>query len=110
MPIGLEDNELLIRCACHTPEHRAMLIHEPDDSRGNNIKGENDDWYLSIMLDHFGFWRRVVKALQFVFAPHKIKYGMTAEIVLRNEDVDKIAEFICRRRGLVVDAVGIVNK
>ena len=96
--INLEDNELLLRCSCHASEHIAWLIHEPYDSRGNNIKGEHDDWYLSVMLAHYTFWKRVRKALQYIFRPNSIRYGMTAELVLRSEDVDKIAEFISRRR------------
>jgi len=96
--INVADNELLLRCSCHSAEHIAFLIHDPDDSRGNNLKGENDDWYLSVMLDHFTFWKRVRKALRYVFAPQSIKYGMTAELVLRTEDIDKIAEWICVRR------------
>lgn len=98
MPINLKDNELLLRCSCHSPEHIAFLIHEPDDSRDNNLKGERDDWYLSVMLDHFGFWKRIRKACQYVFHPDSIRYGMTAELVLRTEDIAEIEEFIHRRR------------
>jgi hypothetical protein len=47
MPINLQDNELLIRCACHSLDHR---------------------------------------------------YGMSAEIVLRNEDATRISEFIRTRQ------------
>ena len=96
--INVAENELLLRCSCHAAEHIAWLIHDPDTSRGNNLKGEHDDWYLSVMLDNFAFWKRVRMAFRYVFSPHTIKYGMTAELVLRTEDVDKIAEFICLRR------------
>lgn len=96
--INVAENELLLRCSCHSAEHIAFLIHDPDETRGNNLKGENDDWYLSVMLDHFTFWKRVRTAFRYVFAPQSIKYGMTAELVLRTEDIDKIAEFICVRR------------
>lgn len=87
-----------MRCSCHSADHIAWLIHEPDDSRGNNLKGEHDDWYLSVMLDHFALWKRVRMAFRYVFAPHTIKYGMTAELVLRTEDIDKLYEFILLRR------------
>jgi|SRR5208282_6749089 len=96
--INLEDNELLLRCSCGSKDHIAFLIHDPDTSRGNNLKGEHDDWYLSIMLDHFGFWRRIRMALKYIFRPTLMRYGMSAELVLRSEDVDKIASFIIRRR------------
>lgn len=96
--INVAENELLLRCSCGSPEHIAWLIHDPDDDRGNKIKAEQDDWYLSVMLDHFAFLKRVRTAFRYVFAPHTIKYGMFAELVLRTEDIDKISEFIARRR------------
>jgi hypothetical protein len=96
--INLRDNELMMRCSCFSHDHIAFLIHEPDDERGNNLKGENDDWYLSVMLDHFGFWKRVRMGLRYVFRPYTIRYGMSAELVLRNDDIDKLAEFIAVRR------------
>jgi hypothetical protein len=40
----------------------------------------------------------VRKGLQYIFAPASIRYGMTAELVLRTEDIDKVAEFIRVRR------------
>lgn len=96
--INVAENELLMRCSCHSAEHIAWLIHEPDDDRGNNLKGERDDWYLSVMLDHFPFWKRFRKGFRYIFAPQTIKYGMTAELVLRTEDIDKLYEFILIRR------------
>ena len=96
--INVADNELLMRCSCHSADHIAWLIHEPDESRGNNLKGEHDDWYLSVMLDHFSFWKRVRMGFRYIFAPQTIKYGMTAELVLRTEDIDKLYEFILIRR------------
>lgn len=96
--INVAENELLMRCSCHSAEHIAWLIHEPDDARGNNLKGEHDDWYLSVMLCDFSFWKRVRKGFQYMFKPRSLRYGMTAELVLRTEDIDKIAEFICLRR------------
>lgn len=98
MPINVAENELLMRCSCHSAEHIAWLIHDPWESRDSNLKAADDDWYLSVMLDHFSFWKRLRTALRYVFAPQTIKYGMTAELVLRNEDVDRLAEFITKRR------------
>jgi len=98
MPVGLQDNEFLMRCACYSAHHHAMLTHEPDDQRGNKIKGEHDDWYLSVFLSRFSFWKRIGMAARYVFAPRMVNYGHYAEIVLRSEDVDALAEFIARRR------------
>jgi hypothetical protein len=39
--INLNDNELMI---CHSNEHIALLVHEPD-------KGRGDPWCLSVLLD-----------------------------------------------------------
>lgn len=96
--INLANNEIMMRCACYSHEHVAFLIHEPDDQRGNNLKGETDDWYLSVSLDQHSFWRRAVKAFQYMFFPRRIRYGMYAELVLRSEDVDKVVAFITARR------------
>lgn len=97
MPVGLEDNEMLLRCACHSADHLAFLVHEPDDTRGNNLKGQDDDWYLSILLDRRPWWRRVVLATKYVLGV-RVRYGAYAELVLRNEDVERLASFITRRR------------
>lgn len=105
--INVQDNEILLRCSCHASEHIAFLKYEPDDRRGNNLKGEQDDWYLSVMLDHFRFWKRLRMACRYLFAPQTINYGMTAELVLRSEDMDKLCEFIVVRRlsGALEDAL-----
>lgn len=100
--INLEENEILMRCCCHASDHMALLVHEPDESRGNNLKGRGDDWYLSVSLDQPLFWRRVVKAMQYVFYPRRIRYGMYAELVLTSDDVDRVASFIIDRRATEV--------
>ena len=76
--INLADNELLIWCSCHSNDHLAWLI---DD---------DDCWYLSMTLDHFSFWKRIRKGLRYVFAPLSLKFGMSTELVLRSEDVDRV--------------------
>lgn len=96
--INVDKNELLIRCSCGSKDHVAWLIYEPDDSRGNNLKAVDDDWYLSMTFDHFGFWKRVRKAFAFVFRPLSIKFGMSTELALQNEDVERIAAFIVEQR------------
>lgn len=72
------------------------LIHEPLDSRGNNLKGGGDDWYLSVLLDPVQpWWRRLWRALR----PRDGRFGIYAEIVLRDDDVRRLAAFIDRRLG-----------
>lgn len=100
MTTGIDDNEFLMRCSCGDHiEHVAWLIHEPDDSRGNNLKGEQDDWYLMTSLDpNFGFWRRLWTGLKYAYRPRLLRYSGYSELVLRNEDVDRLSEFIRQRR------------
>lgn len=91
--INLDDNEILLRCSCYSPDHIAFLVHEQWSSRGNNLKAEDDDWYLSIMLDPIKpWWKRAWRA----FFPCK-RYGQYAEIVLTNQDVQRLADFIKKR-------------
>lgn len=86
--INLNDNELLIRCRCHSNEHIALLVQEPDEGRGDPA------WYLSVLLDPVRpWWKRLWRALW----SHSGRYGMYAELVLQNQDARQIAEFICRR-------------
>lgn len=99
MPINLEDNEILLRCACHSAEHIAFLIHDEDTSRENNLKGKDDDWYLAVLLDPIQpWWKRVWRALR----PNKGRYGFYAELVLTTDDVNKLADFIYGRISLSV--------
>lgn len=100
MPINVPENEILLRCACYSGEHFARLIHEPNDSRGNKLKGEDDDWYLSVMLDHFRFWKRLKMGIRYIFNPLSIQYGMIAEIVLRTEDIAQLRDFLSTRLAL----------
>lgn len=102
--VNVEDHELLLRCQCGGLDHVASLIHDPDTSRGNNLKGESDCWYLSVTLDHFGFWKRASMAFRYVFAPRSIRYGMTAELVLTNNDMNDVVNFIVRRQNEVQGA------
>jgi hypothetical protein len=95
--INVRDNELLMRCSCWSSSHIAWLIHEPTEERGNNLKGIDDDWYLSVTLDNFSFWKRVRLAFRYIFTPLSIQYGMTAELVLKNEDIKRLYGFISRR-------------
>lgn len=95
MPVNLRDNELLLRCACHSSDHIAFLIHDADDSPGD-LEGEADDWYLSVLLDPIQpWWLRLWRALW----PYDGRFGMYAEIVLRRDDVRRLAGFIDRRLG-----------
>lgn len=111
MPTEINDNEFLLRCSCgERMEHVAWLVHEEFESRSANLKGEDDDWYLMTGLDlRFGFWKRAWVAARYIFKPRSLRYFGYAELVLRNADVDKLAEFICRRRNIVVDAAGQVE-
>jgi hypothetical protein len=38
------------------------------------------------------------QAARYIFAPHSLRFGNYVELALRNEDVDRLAEFIQMRR------------
>jgi hypothetical protein len=97
MPTQVAKNEFLMRCSCgDRVEHVAWLIHE--DDRGNNLKGEHDDWYLMAALEpRFAFWQRLSVAFRYLFRM-RVGYWGYVEIVLRNQDVDDLAGFITSRR------------
>lgn len=100
MPTQIDDNEFLLKCACGDRiQHVAWLIHDPNDPRGNNLKGYDDDWYLITALDrNISFWRRILTAIKYIFRPKNLRFYGYSELVLRNEDVDRLAEFITQRR------------
>jgi hypothetical protein len=82
------DNAFFLRCSCGSSAHTAILTHDP----------EYDDYYLSVVLDQFKFWKRVRTAFRYVFAPRTIPYGMTAELVLTTADVNDLCRFIKERQ------------
>ena len=96
MPTIEQGNEIILRCACGDRiGHVAYLVYEPDDSRGNNLKGEQDDWYLSVSLAPAPFWKRLWLALKYVWRPRW--YIGYSEIVLRTIDVQRLSSFIQAR-------------
>lgn len=106
MPTEIEPNELLIRCTCGDRiAHVAWLIHNIEETNR-----QFDSWYLMLSMDPcFGFWRRLKTAASYLFRPRNHRWAGYAELVLRDADVDAMAEFVCRRRNIVVDAVGKVT-
>lgn len=99
MTTGIADNEFLLRCSCGSKiEHVAWLIHERDDSPGNNLKAVGDDWYLMAALEpRFSFWQRLSVAFRYLFGM-KVGYWGYVELVLRDRDVDDLVAFIVARR------------
>jgi hypothetical protein len=76
--ISLEDNEFLLRCSCHSADHLAFLIHEPDDSRGNNLKARMTTGICPSLLDPIQpWWKRIWRALR----PNSGRYRMYVELV-----------------------------
>lgn len=100
MPVdqGIDENELSIRCTCgDRMQHTAILVYNPSGD-----VDMPDDWFLMVSLDRrFGFWRRFTTALRYLFRPMTLRYGGYAELVLTNEDAEKIAVFICKKRGIM---------
>lgn len=101
MTTQVAENEFLMRCSCgDRMEHVAWLIHEPDDSRDNNLKAVGDDWYLMAALEpRFGFWKRLSVAFRYLFKL-KVGYWGYVELVLRDQDIADLEDFIARRRNM----------
>lgn len=98
---NIADNEFLMRCSCgDRMEHVAWLIHEPDNSRGNNLKGVDDDWYLMMALEpRFSFWQRLCVAFRYLLRL-RVGYWGYVELVLRDRDMADLEDFIIRRRNM----------
>jgi hypothetical protein len=101
MPVDLVNNEILLRCACGDLKHIAYLVYDP----GKRYKGadwhfqsERIDWYLTVTLNSPGTFARIRQAARYIFAPHTFRFGNYIELALRNEDIDRLAEFIEVRR------------
>jgi len=93
MPTIINKDEIILRCACGDKmDHFATLIYEPWDDQGNNIKGEHDDWYLTVRLDKFHFWKRLKVAWKYLWGIEtNFEY---IEMALRNQDMADIAKWI----------------
>ena len=101
MAVNVAEDEILLRCACDNLKHIAHLVHDPD----NRYKGENlhlqrecCTWYLTVTLNAPGIFDRIRQAARYIFAPHTLRFGNYVELALRDEDVDRLAEFIEMRR------------
>jgi len=101
MAVDIADDEILLRCACGNLQHIAYLIHDPHrrhDGRDCHIQNERFDWYFTITLNAPRTFERIRQAARYIFAPHTFRFGNYVELALRNEDVDRLAEFIEARR------------
>jgi hypothetical protein len=101
MPVNVASDEILLRCACDNLKHIAYLIHDPDERyKGEDwhLQGERFNWYLTITLNAPRTFDRIRQAARYIFAPHTVRFGNYVALALRNEDMDRLAEFIETRR------------
>jgi hypothetical protein len=97
MPVNVVDDEILLRCACGNLKHIAYLIHDPSDrydGGDRHLQKERCNWHLTVTLNTPGFFDRIRQAVRYVIAPHTLRFGNYVELALRNEDMDRLAEFI----------------
>jgi len=80
------ERELFV-CACHNLEHQLVLSYF-DDER---------DVYLSVHLCKHGFFRRLWIAVRYLFG-RRSPYGAFEEIILREEDVNRLNDILSQRR------------
>lgn len=87
----LDKDELLIRCACGSLDHRVVLIYDGHTSRENNLKYEGDDFYLTIDLEHSKHGiRRFWAGLKYIMGGD----AGYCDIVLRKKDFEEIERFV----------------
>jgi hypothetical protein len=101
MPVNITDDEILLRCACSNLQHIAYLVYDPDKRHKSvdlHFQGERIKWYFTITLNAPGLYERIRQAARYIFAPHSFRFGSYVELALRNDDVDRLAEFIEVRR------------
>jgi len=101
MPVNVANDEILLRCACDNLKHIAYLVHDPDNRYKGvdwHLQRERFNWYLTITLNAPGIFDRIRQAARYIFAPHTVRSGNYVELMLWNEDVDRLAEFIEMRR------------
>jgi hypothetical protein len=101
MPANIADDEILLRCNCGNLQHIAYLVYDPDKRHKGpdwHFQNERFNWYFTITLNAPGTLERIRQAARYIFAPHTFRFGNYAELALRDEDVDRLAEFIEVRR------------
>jgi hypothetical protein len=101
MSANIADDEILLRCECDNLQHIAYLVYDRDKRRKGpdwHFQGERFNWYFTITLNAPGIFERIRQAARYIFAPHTFRFGNYVELALRNEDVDRLAEFIQVRR------------
>lgn len=81
-------------CSCDTAEHTLRMTYFLDDF-GNM---EEDEIYAEIHLSKYGFWRRVWKALKYVFG-YKCRYGHWDCWILKRTDAERLKALIERYLG-----------
>lgn len=64
-------------CDCHSPEHTLHLV------------SDEDAVYMHVFLGESPWYKRVVKAIMYVFG-HKSNYGHFDEFVVSKNNLDKI--------------------
>ena len=60
--------------------------------------GECFNWYSTITRNAPGTLDRIHQAARYILAPHTLRFSNYVELALRNEDVDRLVEFIETRR------------
>lgn len=89
---NLKHTDKFFICSCHNPDH---VIHV---SYWENKGDEPDEYYFSVNLNPYTRWyKRIWRALVWVFAPAKVEAGL-CEILFLSNKAEELAEFLLQHK------------
>ena len=78
----MEKTTTVLICDCNSCEHQIIFEHDQED---NLI-------YCHIHLVKYGFWRRFVAGMKYIFG-YKCRYGQWDEFIFKPEHSKQLREF-----------------
>lgn len=83
------EHAIVALCSCSSMSHVVRLAWYEGDP----------EWYLTVTLDYpAGFWKRLRRALLFVFRPQAVcRYGNASELVLGQDDAEEMLAWLALR-------------
>lgn len=79
--------DILFTCDCGDLQHQMVISYIPEDS------GIVDNIYVSVLLKKLPWYKRIIAGIQYIFGKQS-KFGYFDEIILQNEDVDKLEKIV----------------
>jgi len=76
-----QGQEHLLICSCESKEHQIIISFDKEDNL----------MYATIHLHKFGFWRRLIHGIHYIFGK-KSTYGDFDDFIFRKQDADKLID------------------